>query len=133
MFKEYSKNGGETSSFGPSPVLAREVERPQSLRHGVGIILVSVTGFLQGKSLLGPSSWRYHSYGRCDESLFSISLVQRDFRRVRREGLSAISSALRYHWYPDLSLNIRERAGLYARLITAYHIETAGRRITRPH
>jgi hypothetical protein len=43
------------------------------------------------------------------------------------------SSALRYHWYPDLSLNISERAGLYARLITAYHIETAGRRITRPH
>jgi len=38
MLKWYSKNGGETSSFGPTPVLAREVERPQSLRYSVGII-----------------------------------------------------------------------------------------------
>jgi len=37
MFKRYSKNGGETSTFCLVAVLAREAERLSSLRHNDGI------------------------------------------------------------------------------------------------
>jgi hypothetical protein len=117
MFKRYSKNGGESSSFAFARAFAREAERlsslrleydldpklqeepTRSLRFSVRYHLVSLHVPARQVS---PRSVRFEvsevmtTVMRASLRFLSSSAV---FRELPRAGLYAISFAVRYHWY----------------------------------